>query len=83
MIRHLATAATLLAASLTVAASPDTLSLAGTWRFQFDPMNFGTTAGSELYLRTLSDSITLPGSTDLAGKGIMIFGVCFFSWWAR
>lgn len=71
MIRHLATAATLLAASLTVAASPDTLSLAGTWRFQFDPMNFGTTAGSELYLRTLSDSITLPGSTDLAGKGII------------
>lgn len=48
----------------------DTLNLSGLWRFQLDPMGFGKTPGSELYLHKLSETICLPGSTDQAGKGI-------------
>ena len=40
------------------------------WRFQLDPMGFGKTPGSELYLDKLSETIMLPGSTDQGGKGI-------------
>lgn len=47
-----------------------TISLAGEWRFQFDPLDFGKTDGSQLYNQKLNDKIFLPGSTDLAGKGI-------------
>lgn len=54
-----------------VAAAGDTLSLAGEWRFQLDPMGFGTTPGSELYLAKLSETINLPGSTDEAGRGVL------------
>ena len=32
----------------------ESLSLAGTWRFQTDPMGFGKTPGSELYLSKLT-----------------------------
>lgn len=46
------------------------LSLAGTWRFQADPMGFGKTPGSELYLSKLTESIQLPGSMNEGGKGI-------------
>ena len=46
------------------------LSLAGTWRFQTDPMGFGKTPGSELYLAKLTESIQLPGSMDEGGKGM-------------
>ncbi|NWJ52758.1 MAG: beta-galactosidase [Bacteroidetes bacterium] len=46
------------------------ISLAGEWRFQLDPLDFGKTDGSQLYLQKLNDKITLPGSTDLASKGI-------------
>ena len=46
------------------------ISLAGLWRFQLDPMGFGKTPGSELYLSKLTETIQLPGSTDEGGKGI-------------
>lgn len=48
----------------------DTLHLDGLWRFQLDPMGFGKTPGSELYLTVLPETIMLPGSTDEGGKGI-------------
>lgn len=47
----------------------DTLSIDGIWRFQLDPMGFGKTPGSELCLKSLSEIISLPGSTDTNGKG--------------
>ena len=47
------------------------LDLSGLWRFQLDPMGFGKTPGSELFLSRLSETIMLPGSTDQAGKGIL------------
>lgn len=46
------------------------MDLSGLWRFQLDPMGFGKTAGSELYLSRLPETIELPGSTDEGGKGI-------------
>ena len=46
------------------------IDLSGIWRFQLDPMGFGKTPGSELYLAKLAETITLPGSTDEGGKGI-------------
>lgn len=48
----------------------ESLSLAGTWRFQTDPMGFGKTPSSELYLSKLTESIQLPGSMDEGGKGM-------------
>ena len=57
--------------AMTLEAAPcDTISLAGMWRFQLDPMSFGKTPGSELYLTRLTETIRLPGSTDEGGKGI-------------
>ncbi|MGL5683241.1 MAG: sugar-binding domain-containing protein [Marinifilaceae bacterium] len=50
-----------------------TIGLSGLWRFQLDPMGFGKTAGSELYLSKLTESIVLPGSLDEGGKGIQNF----------
>ena len=47
-----------------------TVDLSGMWRFQLDPIGFGKTPGSELYLRKLSETIMLPGSTDQGGKGV-------------
>lgn len=46
------------------------MDLSGLWRFQMDPMGFGKTPGSELYLAKLTETITLPGTTDEAGKGV-------------
>ena len=46
------------------------IDLSGLWRFQLDPMGFGKTPGSELYLSKLTETIQLPGSTDEGGKGI-------------
>lgn len=51
-------------------AQTSTLNLDGMWRFQLDPMDFGTTPGSELYLHRLTDNVILPGTTDTNGKGI-------------
>lgn len=53
-----------------LASAADTIDLSGAWRFQLDPMGFGKTPGSELYLDKLSETIMLPGSTDEAGKGV-------------
>lgn len=47
-----------------------TMDLSGLWRFQTDPMGFGMTPGSELFLSRLAGSISLPGTTDLAGVGV-------------
>lgn len=47
------------------------IDLSGLWRFQLDPMGFGKTPGSELYLRKLTETIKLPGSLDEAGKGTL------------
>lgn len=52
------------------ASAQETMQLSGTWRFQLDPMGFGKTPGSELYLSKLNETIHLPGSTDEGGKGI-------------
>jgi len=49
------------------------IQLSGIWRFQLDPMGFGKTPGSELYLSKLTETIVLPGSTDEGGKGIQNF----------
>lgn len=46
------------------------MDLSGLWRFQLDPMGFGKTPGSELYLSKLTETILLPGSMDEGGKGI-------------
>ncbi|MEG2067914.1 MAG: beta-galactosidase [Tannerellaceae bacterium] len=46
------------------------MDLSGLWRFQLDPMGFGKTPGSELFLSKLTETIVLPGSTDEGGKGI-------------
>lgn len=45
-------------------AGSERMDLAGLWRFQLDPMGFGKTPGSELYLSKLTETIVLPGSTD-------------------
>lgn len=50
----------------------DALDLSGMWRFQLDPMGFGKTPGSELYLDKLSETIMLPGSTDREVKELKI-----------
>lgn len=75
MIRHkakllLLMLTMLLSAPSAANASTDTLRLDGIWRFQLDPMGFGKTPGSELFLTTLPETIMLPGSTDEGGKGI-------------
>lgn len=46
------------------------MDLSGIWEFQLDMMAFGKTPGSELYKKELNDSISLPGTTDQAGKGV-------------
>lgn len=59
------------ALALGLSASAQTMDLAGLWRFQLDPMGFGKTPGSELYLSKLTETIQLPGSTDEGGKGTL------------
>ncbi|MEY8486386.1 sugar-binding domain-containing protein [uncultured Parabacteroides sp.] len=60
----------LFACMIVQAGQPDRLDLSGLWRFQLDPMGFGKTPGSELYLSKLTETIMLPGSTDEGGKGV-------------
>lgn len=60
----------MIATSLFAQQAESTLDLSGMWRFQLDPMGFGKTPGSELYLDKLSETLMLPGSTDQGGKGI-------------
>lgn len=62
---------TLLLCACCLSAQPNgKIDLSGIWRFQLDPMGFGKTPGSELYLAKLAETIALPGSTDQGGKGI-------------
>lgn len=53
-----------------LSAQDNTIDLSGMWRFQLDPMGFGKTPGSQLFKAKLSETILLPGTTDLGGKGI-------------
>lgn len=57
-------------ATMSAFGASDRIDLSGIWRFQLDPLGFGKTPGSELYLDKLAESIVLPGSTDEGGKGI-------------
>jgi len=45
----------------------ETVSLAGSWRFELDPAKSGVR--DRWYTRTLGDAISLPGTTDEAQKG--------------
>lgn len=60
----------LFACLMVQAAQTDRMDLSGLWRFQLDPMGFGKTPGSELYLSKLTETIELPGSMDEGCKGI-------------
>ncbi len=51
------------------AADRETLSLAGTWRFDLDPTNIGIT--QRWFAKALGDSVALPGSTDTNRKGVL------------
>ena len=56
------------------AAEREEISLAGEWAFELDGANIGFK--SNWVARTLSDTIALPGTTDLAKKGAgKVFGV--------
>ena len=61
---------TIFACLCSITAFSESIDLSGLWRFQLDPMGFGKTPGSELYLSKLTESIALPGSMDESGKGI-------------
>ncbi len=66
----LTVAITLATVSCLASVPTDTIDLSGLWRFQLDPMGFGKTPGSEMYLSKLTETIQLPGTTDEGGKGI-------------
>ncbi|HVS95535.1 MAG TPA: hypothetical protein VHE54_03585 [Puia sp.] len=51
------------------APAPVVLSLAGIWKFKLDPEATGVSSNGVQLLPQMSDAITLPGSTDQAGKG--------------
>ncbi|MCH7224951.1 sugar-binding domain-containing protein [Haloferula sp. A504] len=51
------------------AAGPETLPLAGEWRFQLDPDQAGV--AGKWHARPLTDTIRLPGTTDENEKGIL------------
>lgn len=51
------------------------LSLAGIWRFKLDPFLTGVSSNGVQLLPNLADAITLPGSTDQAGKGYRAEGM--------
>jgi len=48
-------------------ASPGSIDLSGTWRFHLDRNDAGVKG--EWFDRNLTEAITLPNSTDAAGKG--------------
>ena len=48
------------------------MDLSGLWRFQLDPMGFGKTPGSELYLKKLSGTIYLPAGKNAFRPGFFI-----------
>lgn len=52
-----------------VATAQQEISLAGIWKFKLDPIETGISSNGVQLLPGLPEEITLPGSTDLAGKG--------------
>src|SRR5690606_16726414 len=46
-----------------------TLPLEGIWKFKLDPFETGVNSNGVQLLPQLPETITLPGSTDQAGKG--------------
>ncbi len=47
----------------------DIISLKGIWGFELDPLDEGNHDRGNWYTKKLPDTITLPGSTDKAGRG--------------
>jgi hypothetical protein len=47
----------------------DVISLAGIWKFKLDPFFVGVNSNGVQLMPSLPEAITLPGSTDQAGKG--------------
>jgi hypothetical protein len=47
-----------------------TISLAGIWKFRLDPFFTGISSNGVQWMPAMGEEITLPGSTDQAGKGI-------------
>jgi hypothetical protein len=60
----------LLMVVLQVAAQKTSVSLAGIWKFKLDPFATGISSNGVQMMPSLTEAITLPGSTDQAGKGI-------------
>ncbi len=50
----------------------DIISLKGIWGFELDPLNEGDHYHGSWYTKKLPETITLPGSTDQAGRGYKI-----------
>lgn len=48
---------------------PNEISLAGIWKFKLDPFFTGVSSNGVQLMPGLAEEITLPGSTDQAGKG--------------
>lgn len=53
----------------------DVISLAGIWKFKLDPFFTGINSNGVQLIPGLEESITLPGSTDQAGKGFRTAGM--------
>jgi hypothetical protein len=51
-------------------AGMQSISLAGIWKFRLDPFFTGISSNGVQWMPALAEEITLPGSTDQAGKGI-------------
>jgi len=51
------------------------ISLEGIWKFKLDPFNTGVSSNGVQILPQLPEEITLPGSTDEAGKGFKTQGM--------
>ena len=49
--------------------SKDHISLAGIWNFKLDPLNVSIPVKGSNFVSKFPEEITLPGSTDQAGKG--------------
>lgn len=49
--------------------SKDHISLAGIWNFKLDPLNISIPVKGSNFVSKFPEEITLPGSTDQAGKG--------------
>lgn len=47
----------------------EAISLAGIWNFKLDPMNVSIPVQGSNFVLRLPETVTLPGSTDQAGKG--------------